>query len=593
MPTTIELIENEQLARLNSIADESKTVIVLSTFFNPKGKLDSMTPANYQLSSNSISLIEQCVRTLQLGGLLFVYGLPHQLALWGEHLSDYQRNKAQMLFKNWVSLDIDNAPPKATLEPTSLGLLMFLKSKLGSKTPTPFHLNTSTVRVPHSYCSACGENVKDWGGKKHLMNPNGTSLSDVWRDLPRIQIQNNVIPDFVLDRILALTKKDSATYLHIIQDEPGIGISPHSPAIKEQINSNDEWNNLMRIELNQVYEGDCIKFLGKVSTLHPDGLFDLAFADPPYNLKKDYDKYDDALAAEHYIEWCNQWLEGMVKTLKPGGSLFVLNLPKWAIHHATYLNRHLEFRHWITWDALSDPRGKLMPAHYSLLYYTKPGAEPTFNYSSKLDSRNGQSVLPPDSPEYCLRASCVKKRKRLRDEKKVGLSDIWFDVHRIKHKRDRDAHPCQLPERLMERIILLSTKPGGIVFDPFCGAGTTALAAKKLNRNFITIDLDLNYVRITQEKLSAMERHTDLYGVPIVPRLSIKKNKAEASKKEIETYLQSLAQKLDREPSEDDIEADNAEMLRKIDLIYPTRLAAIKRCRVVLRASHGSFSIVR
>jgi hypothetical protein len=81
-----------------------------------------------------------------------------------------------------------------------------------------------------------------------------------------------------------------------------------------------------------------------------------------------------------------------------------------------------------------------------------------------------------------------------------------------------------------------------------------------------------------------MEQHTDMFGIPQIPRRTIKKNKAVASKKEIETYLQGLAQRLGKEPSEQDIEADNAEMLRKIDLIYPTRLAAIKRCRVVLRA---------
>jgi DNA modification methylase len=584
MAATTEVIDNEQITRLGSVAGDGKDVIVLSTSFSPLEKSEAMPPANYQLSSNSISLIEECVRTLRLGGLFFVYGIPHQLALWGEHLANYKDEKAQLQFKYWISLDIDNAQKKDTLVPTSLGLLMFLKNKSGSKNPIPFHLNTSTVRVPHAYCSACGENVKDWGGKKHLMNPNGTSLSDVWRDLPKAQIQNNVIPDSVLERILALTKQDGGTYLHLVQDSPSIEIA--SSSVDRELTTSTagiEWKDLANIELNKVYQGDCIKFLDRVSTLHPDGMFDLAFADPPYNLKKSYDKYEDALAEQHYIDWCNQWLEGMVKTLKPGGSLFVLNLPKWSIHHATYLNRHLEFRHWITWDALSDPRGKIMPAHYTLLYYTKPGAAPIFNYSTQQDSKNGQYVRQPDSPEYCLRAACVKKRKRLGEDKKVELSDIWFDVHRIKHKRDRDAHPCQLPDKLMERIILLTTNKGSLVFDPFCGAGTTALAALKLNRDFITIDLDPNYVRITEEKINTMEQHTDMFGVPKVPRQSIKKNKTAASKKEVETYLQGLARRLGREPSERDIESDNSEMLRKIDLIYPTRLAAIKKCRVVLK----------
>lgn len=184
----MERIDKEQLTKLGTLDNESKNVIVLSTSFNPKEKLDSIPPANYHLTSNSISLIKECVRALRFGGLLFVYGLPHQLALWGEYLSDYHDNKTRMLFKYWISLDIDEAPRKDTLEPTSLGLLMFLKSKSDSKTPTPFNLNTSTVRTPYAYCSACEQNVKDWGGKKYLINPNVIAMWNVWQDSARTQV---------------------------------------------------------------------------------------------------------------------------------------------------------------------------------------------------------------------------------------------------------------------------------------------------------------------------------------------------------------------------------------------------------------------
>ena len=83
-----------------------------------------------------------------------------------------------------------------------------------------------------------------------------------------------------------------------------------------------------------------------------------------------------------------------------------------------------------------------------------------------------------------------------------------------------------------------------------------------------------------------MKQNIDLSGNLIVPRNSVKKPRPPASKKEIETYLQNLAQRLGREPSEKDIEKDDADILRKIDLIYPSRLAAIKRCRVVLNFNH-------
>ena len=380
-----------------------------------------------------------------------------------------------------------------------------------------------------------------------------------------------------------MAQVEAKACLHVLQKGGGVEIaSEERPVLTTQEFSTSEWKGLERLETNRVYLGDCVSFLKKVKALHPEGVFDLAFADPPYNLEKKYNSYTDALADKHYIEWCNAWLDGMAQTLKPGGSLFVLNLPKWATHHAAFLNRRLEFRHWIAWDALSDPRGKLMPAHYALLYYTKPGGKPVFNYVPTAERRKEDFVLPPDSPKYCLRASCINGRKRSGDDEKVELSDIWFDIHRIKHKRDRDAHPCQLPEKLLERIIKLTTLPGGLVFDPFCGAGTTAIAATKLGRRFVVVDMDPNYVRITKEKLAAMKQHAKTNGEFNVPRNSIKRPRAGNSKRSIELYLQNLARKLGHVPTEGDVAADQPDILRQIDLTYPNRGAAFKRAKVVL-----------
>ncbi|MEI6084654.1 MAG: site-specific DNA-methyltransferase [Verrucomicrobiota bacterium] len=315
------------------------------------------------------------------------------------------------------------------------------------------------------------------------------------------------------------------------------------------------------MKTDYVHLGDCVEYLRQIKAEHPGGVFDLAFADPPYNLKKLYDQYDDTLAEQAYLDWCNAWLAGMADTLKPGGSLFVLNLPKWAINHAVFLNDRLDFQHWIVWDALSDPRGKLMPAHYALLYYTKPGAPPVFN------------PLTSDPPDYCRRPPCMNSRP----PRPTELTDIWFDVHRIKHKRDRDAHPCQLPEKLMERIIRLTTNPGDLIFDPFCGAGTTALAAQKLGRRFVVTDVDANYVRITTAKLAT----------PDVPRVSVPKPKRTVSKREVELYLQNLARELGRIPTEAEV---TPAMLAKIDARYPNRGAAFKRAKIALRSGSPGYN---
>jgi len=65
----------------------------------------------------------------------------------------------------------------------------------------------------------------------------------------------------------------------------------------------------------------------------------------------------------------------------------------------------------------------------------------------------------------------------------------------------RDEHPCQLPIPLLEHIVLMSTDPADVVLDPFLGTGTTAIAAKKLGRHFVGIDIDQEYAQIAREKI--------------------------------------------------------------------------------------------
>jgi len=241
-----------------------------------------------------------------------------------------------------------------------------------------------------------------------------------------------------------------------------------------------------RSPVDHIYRGDLLEVMRSM----PGACVDLGFADPPYNLEKGYGKYEDDLVDREYIGWCNEWLAEYVRLLKPTGSLFVVNLPKWCIHHAEFLSQHMHFRHWIAWDALPEPRGKIMPAHYGILYYTKSAVEYTFN--------DDVCVYPPD---FCFRAKCIKKRQGTWAHVLEPLSDIWWDIHRIKHRRDRDAHPCQLPVKLLERIITIASRPGDVVFDGFAGTGSTLIAAKRLGRRYVGIEIDPKYVEIAAKKL--------------------------------------------------------------------------------------------
>jgi DNA modification methylase len=85
------------------------------------------------------------------------------------------------------------------------------------------------------------------------------------------------------------------------------------------------------------------------------------------------------------------------------------------------------------------------------------------------------------------------------------VSDVWTDIHRVRHNVRRDQHPCQLPVHLLERLILMTTDEGDIVLDPMAGTGTTCVAAKKLGRRFIGIDIDPVYVEIARKNVEKAE----------------------------------------------------------------------------------------
>ena len=302
---------------------------------------------------------------------------------------------------------------------------------------------------------------------------------------------------------------------------------------------------------------------------YPDESIDLVFADPPYNLDKDYTIYDDEQADHKYVEWCNTWLAEYTRILKPTGSLFVLNLPRWALYHAHFLNRHLYFQNWIVWDALSEPRGKVMPAHYALLFYTKHPTDFTFNY---------EAISSIDARHYCLRASCVRHRKKMGDDDKSPLNDIWWDVHRIKHRRDRDYHPCQLPESLMERIIRLATNPGDVVLDAFGGVGTTPIVALQLGRRYVAIDLDPNYVNIMQDKIAQIQN------LGQVQRQSIKQETRTVTKKALQLELRQLSLELGRLPTPEDVKEKSQYDLELFLETFPTWGKALKAAKLEIQS---------
>lgn len=304
----------------------------------------------------------------------------------------------------------------------------------------------------------------------------------------------------------------------------------------------------IKLPINTIMQGDCINVLRKL----PSDSIDMIFVDPPYNLKKKYTKYKDELKEKEYIDWCNKWLSECMRVLKPTGSFFVINIPKWLIYHASHLNSIGIFRHWIAWDALGSPtNSKLLPAHYGILWYTKTIKTKTHTVRVPHErDRKGE-----------LLADWGGKKSMLHPYGKVA-SDMCTDIHRIRHKVRRNAHPCQLPPHLIERMILSTTDEGDIVLDPMIGTGTTAIAAKRMGRDYIGIELDDKYLKIAKENIEAT-KSTQLAGKFV----SIYLDKVMTLRDEDYTYIEPFLK-----PVEQKINRNNVKIMRLPKLIKDKNL---------------------
>ncbi len=527
-----------------------------------------------------LTLLAEAVRVLKNRGLLIVQGVPSVLPELGVFL------EKQLVFKYWFA--VESAPIETKCLPTVHAAVMLFTKGNG-------RFNIQQVRLPHQYCKACGHTLKDWGGKAHLMHPQGYAISDVIKDLPPAnnytQLSKPLFDVFIEMLNVAPSSNEQA---HKLVDAPPVEINgcigpleslpwmntlvaerptqytlpylafplkkDYVEQPRQSVTPTIDQNNLYDV----IHHGDAIEVLKQ----YPDASIDLAFADPPYNLDKDYTVYDDGRADQKYISWCNDWLAEYVRVLKPTGALFVLNLPRWSLYHAEFLNQHLYFQNWIVWDALSEPRGKIMPAHYALLFYTKQPSDFTFNYAS---------VSPVNARHYCLRASCIKRRKKAGDDDQSALNDIWWDIHRIKHRRDRDYHPCQLPELLMERIIELATNPGDVVLDAFGGTGTTPIVAAKLGRRYVAIDLDINYVNMMRDKV------TQLGNLGQVQRHSVKQEARAITKKALQLELRKLSVELGRLPTPEDVKEKSQYNLELFLETFPTWGKALKAAKLEIQ----------
>lgn len=420
-------------------------------------------------------------------------------------------------------------------------LLLFNKEDRG--------IRHTTTRINYTYCLACGKTTKDYGGKKHMFHEAGTLISDVWRDIEWDPQQGIEI---ITNRLRDLLGVDPYSEFIVCDLSECTGLMLSSePTNRQELPP----ANPRRLR-SRLLHGDCLERLQSI----PDNSIDFCFADLPYNLKKKYYKSTDDLEIVEYFSWCDEWLRELYRVLKPGHTLAVLNVPIWSARHYQFLSSIMEFQAWIAWDALGFPVRKIMPAHYSLLCFSKGEARllPGLN-TEKIDNDEIGYLLPQDE-SFCIRPYCVSRRAKLGISDRTALGDIWHDIHRLKHNSRRVNHPCQLPPLLMRRLFALFTEEGEIILDSFDGAGTSTLVAHQMNRHYIGIEISKRYHNLALKRHQEITDGIDPFGggkeVPSAKNSHVQrlpKQKYPVSKKILQLEVKRIAEELGRIPTREDV----------------------------------------
>lgn len=417
-------------------------------------------------------------------------------------------------------------------------------------------LRHSNTRIQYSYCPACDKTTKDYGGKKHTYHHYGTLISDVWRDIA-CDLDGDLSP--VIERLadlfgIAPYKELLVCDLHDMElSRSVIGGAAHKPA-NASLPFEHQGSTLIK--------GDCLEELAKI----PDNSVDFIFADPPYNLQKQYRDYSDDLDISEYFKWCDSWLQELGRVLRPQRSLAILNIPLWAIRHFLQLETDLQFQNWIAWDALAFPVRRIMPAHYAILCFSKgksrplPGLIGTSGQATNLSAPLAFDPLNPMADGYCLRSDCVKRRQAEGIGDRGMMTDLWSDIHRLKHNSRRVDHPTQLPPHLMYRLISAFTEPGEMVLDCFNGAGTTTLAAHQLGRRYIGIEQSPKYFNMAVTRHDELEAGLDPFRktdtVPEAKNSRVRrvgKTRYEVPKKTLQLEVRRVSQELGHIPSREEL----------------------------------------
>lgn len=243
----------------------------------------------------------------------------------------------------------------------------------------------------------------------------------------------------------------------------------------------------------RVYVGDCRDVLPRIPECVA-GAVDLVFADPPFNWKRAYDKWDDDLPDDEYLQFTYAWLDACVGALSPRGSLWV-NIPDdWAAEIVMHLKKAgLHMVNWCVWHYRfgQNTRRRFINSKVHALYFARS------RHTRDEDPRSGRTWNPGEVLEISDRRSIYfdPRTESKRDGMPPGMRlpmDVWYGRYwgriQCNNKERMPDHDNQLPEIYLERVIRATSTPGDLVLDPFLGSGTTGVMARALGRRFLGVE---------------------------------------------------------------------------------------------------------
>lgn len=251
----------------------------------------------------------------------------------------------------------------------------------------------------------------------------------------------------------------------------------------------------------RIYTGDTRKLLPRIPEVAQSKL-DLVFADPPFNWNRAYDKWDDAMPREDYLDFTRQWISLCAAGLRPGGS-FWINIPDdTAAEIVLFLKNDLKFEmeNWCIWHYRfgQNTKERFINSKVHALWFVKPGGTHTWNRDEILEVSDRAAIY--EDPRTMSKKDGVAAGKRVPMD--VWYGKFWGRVQGNSKER-RHYHDNQLPEVYLERVVRACSNPGDLVLDPFLGSGTTGVIAHALGRRFIGTEFSKDNAKFACERIQA------------------------------------------------------------------------------------------